>query len=199
MKSRTLAEQEDHLVAVLSSERFLRMEGLGGDLPFWIYPYPPAETIEIDAARGRIVNRLRAHGLNPVEINLYDVAIQVIRDFGAYDELVAIEPETDKDAFLEALQGLLDPAAELAPRIVERVAAMEPDVVLITGAGEVFPFIRTHNVLNSLHATVTGVSVVTWFPGAYEQSDTQGSSLDLFGLIHDDQYYRARDIRFQEA
>ncbi|MEK8225278.1 BREX protein BrxB domain-containing protein [Oerskovia sp. M15] len=50
-----------------------------------------------------------------------------------------------------------------------------------------------------MHSMVKDIPVVTWFPGTYEQSDTQGSSLALFGLIHDDQYYRARDIRFQEA
>lgn len=198
MKPRTLAEQEDHLVAVISSDRFLNMQGLGGELPFWIYPYPPADTLEIDAARGRIINKLRNKGINPVEINLYDVAIDAIKEFGAFEQLLEIEPDTDKDAFLEALQGLLDPASELAPRIAQLVADSSPQVVFITGSGEVFPFIRTHNVLNALHSAINDVPVVTWFPGAYEQSDTQGSSLDLFGLIHDDQYYRARDIRFQE-
>ena len=34
-----LSKQEDHLFAVLSGRRFLQMEGLSNEVPFFIYPY----------------------------------------------------------------------------------------------------------------------------------------------------------------
>lgn len=40
MIPKTLPEQEEHLFAVLSGRRFLQMEGLGNEVPFFIYPYP---------------------------------------------------------------------------------------------------------------------------------------------------------------
>ncbi len=44
MIPKALPEQEEHLFAVLSGQRFLRMEGLSNEVPFFIYPYPPADT-----------------------------------------------------------------------------------------------------------------------------------------------------------
>src|SRR5699024_6151319 len=38
----TLPQQEEHLFKVLSSERFLRMEGLGNEVAHFIYDYDPS-------------------------------------------------------------------------------------------------------------------------------------------------------------
>jgi hypothetical protein len=38
-----------------------------------------------------------------------------------------------------------------------------------------------------------------FFPGAYTQSLENGASLDLFGLLHDDKYYRAFNIYSYEV
>ena len=73
------------------------------------------------------------------------------------------------------------------------------DIFFLTGIGEVFPYIRSHNVLNNLQSVVTGKPMLMFFPGRYEQSDTLGSSLVLFGRLKDDQYYRAKNILEQEA
>ena len=76
---------------------------------------------------------------------------------------------------------------------------MDFDIFFLTGIGEVFPYIRSHNVLNNLQSVVTGRPMLMFFPGRYEQSDTLGSSLVLFGRLKDDQYYRAKNILEQEA
>ena len=60
-----------------------------------------------------------------------------------------------------------------------------------------FP-IRSHNVLNNLQSR-SRKPMLMFFPGRYEQSDTLGSSLVLFGRLKDDQYYRAKNILEQEA
>ncbi len=73
------------------------------------------------------------------------------------------------------------------------------DIVFLTDIGGVFPYIRSHNVLNNLQSVVTGKLMLMFFPGRYEQSDTIGSSLVLFGRLKEDQYYRAKNILEQEA
>jgi len=70
----------------------------------------------------------------------------------------------------------------------------EFDVMFITGVGEVFPYIRSHNVLNNLQSTAKDRPTVMFFPGEYTQSLESGASLDLFGRLHDDKYYRAFNI-----
>ena len=75
----------------------------------------------------------------------------------------------------------------------------EFDVMFITGVGEVFPYIRSHNVLNNLQSTAKDKPTVMFFPGAYTHSLETGASLDLFGRLHDDKYYRAFNIYHYEA
>ena len=50
MTSSELTRQEEHLFAVLSGERFLKMEGLSNEVPFFIYPYEPCLLYTSDAA-----------------------------------------------------------------------------------------------------------------------------------------------------
>jgi hypothetical protein len=197
--TRTLSELESHLFAVLSGKRFLQMEGLSNEVPFFIYPYPPEEALAIAAAKKRIKNRLSNAGVKVFEINLYDLAVELLKERGVWDRVLAVEPGHDKDDFREMLQGMLDPQVHIAPAIRDRLAQVEFDIFFLTGIGEVFPYIRSHNVLNNLQSVVTGKPMLMFFPGRYEQSDTLGSSLVLFSRLKDDQYYRAKNILEQEA
>jgi hypothetical protein len=196
---KALPDQEEHLLAVLSGKRFLQMEGLGNEVPFFIYPYPPEDALAVAAARKRIRTRLANEGITVFEIDLYDLSVDLLKGRGLWEEVLAIEPEQDKADFREMLQGMLDPQLHIAPAIRDRLAGREFDIVFLTGIGEVFPYIRSHNVLNNLQSVVQGKPMLMFFPGRYEQSDTLGSSLVLFGRLKDDQYYRAKNILEQEA
>lgn len=199
MIPKTLPEQEEHLFSVLSSPRFLHMEGLGNEVPFFIYPYPPEDALTIAAAKKRVKNRLAGVGVGVFEINLYDLAVELLKGRGVWDRVLAVEPGEDKDDFREMLQGMLVPELHIAPAIRDRLAEEQFDVFFLTGIGEVFPYIRSHNVLNNLQSVVKGKPMLMFFPGRYEQSATLGSSLVLFGRLKDDQYYRAKNILEQEA
>ena len=65
---------------------------------------------------------------------------------------------------------------------------------LFPGVGEVFPYIRSHTVLNNLQSTAKEKPTIMFFPGEYRQSAEKGSSLNLFGKLLDDNYYRAFNI-----
>jgi hypothetical protein len=197
---RSLTSDEKHVYEVLRSTRFLKMEGLSKEVPFFIYHYPPAWAPDVESLRGRIITKLRSDdGLNVVEINLYDLAVQLLRARGVWERVLALEPSMDKGDFRETLQGMLDPHDHLAPAIRTRLDAELSDVVFLTGIGEVFPFIRTHTVLENLQSVVTGRPMLAWFPGTYEFTQTSGHQLRALNLNASDSYYRAKDILEQEA
>ena len=197
---RNLQVEESHVYDVLRSQRFLNMEGLSKEVPFFIYHYPPTWALDVEAARDRVITKLRSDdGLTVVDINLYDLAIKLLTDRGVWQRILDLEPTQDKYEFRETLQGMLDPHDHLAPAIRAQLAENPSNMVFLTGIGEVFPYIRSHNVLNNLQSVVTGRPMLVFFPGRYEQSDTLGSSLVLFGRLKDDQYYRAKNILEQEA
>jgi hypothetical protein len=105
----------------------------------------------------------------------------------------------NKHKFLEELQGILDVENVLIPAIADILSQSEYDVLFLSGVGEVFPYIRSHNVLNNLQSTAKDKPTVLFFPGIYSHSLESGASLDLFGRFRDDKYYRAFNIFHCEA
>lgn len=204
-----LAARFEHLVNVISSPRFLQMRGLNNDLPFYICEFRAAEAFEIQRMRRQLVNKLEGlsidclgnRGVKVLEINLYDLCIELLmaregsgEDTRLWDEILSVEPDVDKDNLQELLQNVLDIQEYLIPAIAERLHADDFDVLFLSGIGEVFPYIRSHNVLNNLQSTAKEKPTVMFFPGEYRHSLQQGASLELFGLLHDDKYYRAFNI-----
>jgi hypothetical protein len=189
----------DHLLAVISSERFLKMQGLGNEVPFFICPFRPEELNEMLRLEDQLTQQLGNRGINVLSINLYDLSIELLKEREIFDQILQMEPEIAKDQLKELLQGVLDPESHLAPAIANKLSNIDYDVLFLSGVGEVFPYIRSHNVLNNLQSTAKDKPTVIFFPGAYTHSLESGASLDLFGRLHDDKYYRAFNIYHCEA
>lgn len=184
----------DHLYKLISSERFLKKQGLGNEVPFFICPYRPEEDVEMKRLERQLIKQLDQHGVSILHINLYDLSIELLKERGIWDRILNAEQNVVKEKFKELLQGVLDPESHLIPAIARKMELTNFDVMFITGAGEVFPYIRTHNVLNNLQSTAKDKPTVLFFPGRYTHSLEGGASLDLFGKLHDDKYYRAFNI-----
>ena len=204
-----LANRFEHLVSVIRGERFLQMRGLNNDLPFYICEFRANEAVDMERLRRQLINTLEntpvdclgGRGVKVLDINLYDLCIQLlqIREGSSessrlWDEILAVEAEVEKDGLLELLQNVLGIEEYLIPAIGERLQQVEFDVLFLSGIGEVFPYIRSHNVLNNLQSTAKDKPTVLFFPGEYRHSLEQGASLELFGVLHDDKYYRAFNI-----
>lgn len=189
-----MQDRFQHLLAVISGQHFLNRQGLGNEVPFFICPFKPEEFVEMERLRRQLVNRLEQAGVRILEINLYDLSIEILKERGIWDQIVEMEGSVSKEQLKELLQGVLDPEAHLVPAIAAKLANTNFEVLFLSGVGEVFPYIRSHNVLNNLQSTAKEKPTVMFFPGAYTHSPESGASLDLFGRLHDDKYYRAFNI-----
>lgn len=194
-----MPDRLQHLYNVISGRRFLTKQGLGNEVPFFICPYKPEEAVEMERLQKQLVNRLEQAGIRVLSINLYDLSIEILKEREIWERILELEPTVSKDQLKELLQGVLDPEAHLVPAIADRIDASEFDVLFLSGVGEVFPYIRSHNVLNNLQSTAKEQPTVMFFPGSYTHSLEAGASLDLFGRLHDDKYYRAFNIFHYEA
>jgi hypothetical protein len=190
----TMKDRYEHLFEVISGKRFLSMQSLGKEVPFHICPYKPEEYVDMKKIRRQLINRLDQNGIRVLEINLYDLSVEILKDREIWDQVLEAETTVSKEEFKELLQGVLDPEAHLVPSIADKMAASAFDVMFISGIGEVFPYIRSHNVLNNLQSTAKDKPTVMFFPGVYTHSLESGASLDLFARLHDDKYYRAFNI-----
>ena len=197
--NKPIQDRFQHLLTIISGQRFLQKQGLGNEVPFFICPYKPEEYIQMERLQRQIVNQLSQTGVRVLEINLYDLSIEILKDRGIWEQVLEMEASVSKDQLKELLQGVLDPEAHLVPAMAVKLAIIEFDVLFLSGVGEVFPYIRSHNVLNNLQSTAKEKPTVMFFPGDYTHSLESGASLDLFGKLHDDKYYRAFNIYHCEA
>lgn len=194
-----MQDRLQHLFSVVSGQRFLNKQGLGNEVPFFICPYRPEEAVEMERLQRQLINRLEQAGVRILSTNLYDLAVSILKERDIWDRVLELEPTVSKDQLKELLQGVLDPEAHLVPAIAAKLQSVEFDVLFLSGVGEVFPYIRSHNVLNNLQSTAKDQPTVMFFPGSYTHSLETGASLDLFGRLHDDKYYRAFNIYDYEA
>ncbi len=209
LSNQPLPDRFNHLLNVIGSQRFLEMKGLNNDLPFYVCEYKPAENFDMERMRRQLASNLAAkhidclggRGVRVLEINLYDLCVELLKaregsgdGQSVWDQILQIETDIEKDALKELLQNVLDIREHLIPAIAARLDAADFDVLFLSGIGEVFPYIRSHNVLNNLQSTAKTKPTVMFFPGEYRFSLEHGASLELFGLLHDDKYYRAFNI-----
>lgn len=188
---RSFQERFQHLLAVISSTRFLKMQSLNNEIPFYICPYKAQDAVEMERLQQQLRNKLDQSGIRVLNINLYDLSIDHLQREGDWDWYLNNEPSMPKAKLLEELQSMLDVESVVIPAIAAEMAKNEFDVMFIGGVGEVFPFIRSHNVLNNLQKTAKHKPTVMFFPGEYTHSLEGGSALELFGRLRDDKYYRA--------
>ena len=195
----SLNDRYQHLLTVIGSECFLKMQGLGNEVPFFVCPYRPEDAVDMARLQRQLINKLAQIGIDVLDINLYDLAVQILKKEGDWEWCMEKEQSISKEELKEELQSMLDVETVLTPAIEEAMTASEFQVMFISGVGEVFPYIRSHNVLNNLQKTAKEKPTVMFFPGEYTHSLESGASLELFGRLHDDKYYRAFNIYHSEV
>ena len=76
---------------------------------------------------------------------------------------------------------------EVYPGSIAEELEIEPgDVLLLTGVGEVFPFMRIHSLLEALQPEFSKIPILVMYPGKYD-----GRFVRLFDKLEPNPYYRA--------
>ncbi len=181
-----LEERLDRLKEEIQKEEFLEGKGLSNEVNIRIFCYAPEEEMLIrhftaqllaDSARGALACHL-------IEYNLYDFFLSICEDKRILKAIPSMEEKKGKEFLQKQLARVADNKA-----FVEKMK-YEPqrtgDVLLITGVGDAFPFIRVHDLLNAMQPEFPDVPILVLYPGVYD-----GRSLQLFGKLEKNSYYRA--------
>ena len=179
----TLEARLQALPAALLDPRLLAGRGLGNEIGFYIFDYPPEREPDVQRALPKLLAELQAGGVQVALIDLYRTALGLLEARGFLEKALTLEVSRGPDALRSALKPLISPE-----RLAEAITAQTEGaaLVLLTNVGAAYPLVRSHSVLNNLHERLDTVPVVMLFPGSYT-----GQELKLFGLLKDDNYYRA--------
>lgn len=179
----------------IESKEFLSKRGIINEVPFFIFAYQPTKETAVQKQTFHLVKSLRTKGVGILEINLYDLCVDLIKERNLWDKLLEMEKSWKKDKFSNQLKNLIDVSEKIIPEISKRIEEFDNlQVLLLSGVGQIYPFIRTHSVLNNLQRVAKDYPTLLLFPGEYTFTQGRGQSLDLFGVLNEDKYYRAFNI-----
>jgi len=171
---------------ILSPE-FLAGQGLGNEIGFWIFDYPPEDELQVREYLGFLQALLaRQHAeLKADHVNLLAVLRDYLAERRFIGKAITMQQTKGDRALMKALAGPLH-MDKFAPFLLQHALSPDQDLILVSGVGGVWPVMRAHSLLNKLHALLGHKPLVLFYPGRYD-----GQSLTLFNQISSNNYYRA--------
>ena len=164
-------------------------KNLGGELPLFIQPIPNQGQTELKDQTQRLVNRLVKENKTAMSIDLYDLCVTLLEEEDVLETILEEEKNLEQGDIVSTIDSILDIKSVVIPRISEMISEKNPDFAFITGVGRVYPFIRSHGILNNLDELAKQNNIILFFPGEYNNLQ-----LSLFGVISDENYYRGHNL-----
>ena len=199
MSSKSTSKLDQRLRLVLSQPSFLAMKGLAKEIPIFIQTYDPAEEDDLREIVKRLLRGLKEEGLQVCHVDLFDLVIQLLEEKGYLEAVLSEEASWAKSDLFETLQNVSEPTKELVPKLMQAIGE-NPQLTLITGSGRIYPFLRTHTIIEALQPEMVKHPVVIFFPGEYSQDVDGGSYLRLFGTTAntkiENPHYRATNLAY---
>lgn len=184
----TFEERLNQILPKISSDDFLSSKGLGNEIGFWIFDYPPDREMEMRDFLARTVlpslNKAQP-SIRVASINLFDLVIQLLEERKLLDKAIEMQRSKGNESVMAALRPVLK-EDKLAQKVVDLVDLDNVDVLMLCGVGSAYPMLRTHTLLSALHPLMGSTPLLMFYPGRYD-----GYSLRLFNKLSEDHYYRA--------
>jgi len=181
---------EERLNAILqkiTSDDFLAHKGSSGEIPFYVFDYPPELELKMREHVGFMASRIARQNRNIklIHIKLFDLMVNHMRERGNLEKALKLEAEKGSAELWKALSASVKPE-RFVKIIDEKFKLKGANLIFISGVGTIWPWVRAHSLLNNLQSITGDVSVVMFYPGKYT-----GKSFRLFGKMDGNNYYRA--------
>ena len=183
---RNIEERLDRLREKIQEPDFLEGKGLSNEVNIRIFCYDA----EDEMAVRHFVEQTKADRLlncRVIERSLYKIFLSICDDLDITDAISDME-EADGEIFL--LEQLHSAIGE--DEFIEKIQYSpheKGDILLLTGVGDVFPFMRVHSLLEALQPYFSDIPILVLYPGEFD-----GHHLKLFNRLQPNDYYRAFNI-----
>ena len=181
-------ERLNQILPRITSRDFLDSKGLGNEIGFWIFDYPPDREMDMRDFLSSTVLPALAKQVPPVraaKVDLLQLVTDVLEERKLLDKAIEMQQAKGDDSTLAALRSVLK-EDKIAQVISAQFDIANLDLLILSGVGAVYPMLRTHTLLSALHPIMGDTPLLMFFPGRYD-----GYSLRLFNTLAEDHYYRA--------
>lgn len=181
-----IKQRLDHLRNFIQEPDFIESKGLSNEVNIRIFCYDPKDEMIVKHFIEQITTD-KMLACNIIERDLYEILLECCTDIDILDAIPEMEDSEGSDYILEQLRTAIG-----VNEFVEKIQYSphrSGDVLMLTGVGDVFPFMRVHSLLEALQPHFTGVPVLVMYPGEFD-----GYRLKLFNKLKSNDYYRAFNV-----
>lgn len=181
-----LMERLDSLRTLVQQPEFLEGKGLSNEVNIRIFCYNPKDEMAVRHFTEKLVTdqTLNCH---LIEYNLYKVFLSICDDKRITDRVPQQEEKKGTQFVLDQMQRMANNVAFIGKMQYE--PHLPGDVILITGVGEAFPFIRVHALLDAMQPHFSDLPILVMYPGTFD-----GRCVKLFDRLTPNPYYRAFNV-----
>ena len=181
-----IKQELDRIKGRISDANFLANKGLSNEVGIHVFKYEPQNELIVRDYIERLVNT-PSDDYRVIERDMYKIMLEILEEKRVLSTVPSLEEKKGKDYLLTQLQKIATQEAFL------NKMKYEPhelgDVLFLTGIGKVYPFMRSHKMLDSMQQVFSDIPIVMFYPGEFN-----GQSLVLFDKFHDGNYYRAFNL-----
>lgn len=181
-----IRERLDLIIPKIQEKGFLEGRRLGNEISFYIFDYSPKDELLVRDYIKLIKREFDKadSSIKIIEFDLYNLMLDLAKEMDIFEAIFEMEDAEGKDALFNALEEFCSDPSIFMEKIKDESDSY--DLIFITGVGKVFPFLRSHTLLNNLMEKIHGKPLIMFYPGEYNEL-----SLKLFGKLDDNNYYRA--------
>lgn len=173
----------DNARELIQNEDFLKGNGLSNEVNIRIFCYAPEEEMIVQQWISQLNGDINLK-CNIKEYNLYAIFLELCEGMDILEAIPEMEKEDGRDFLLEQLH-----CAVGEGEFIEKMKGLEQEddqVMLITGVGDAFPFMRVHSLLEAMQPHFPDKPILVLYPGEFN-----GYALKLFNRLESNDYYRA--------
>ena len=178
----SITERLDELRKRIQEEDFLKGKGLSNEVNIRIFCYDPKDEMVVRY----FVEQLSSMDLksNVQIVDLYETFLSICEDKRILNRIPQLEEKRGKEFLEKQFEKTCD-AKTFAKKVID-IFDDNNDLLMITGVGKAFPFMRVHSLLNALQEDFNEKPIVVLYPGAFD-----GHYVKLFNRLKSNEYYRA--------
>ena len=179
----TIGESLDKLRRHMQEADFLEGKGLSNEVNIRMFCY----NVKDEMVVRRFIEQVTADSslsCRIVERNLYEVFLSLCEEQDIMDGILEMEESDGSDFLLEQLQMSFGVDEYISK--IQYSPHQKGDILMLTGVGDVFPFMRVHSLLEALQPHFDDIPILVMYPGAFD-----GNTMRLFNTLAPNSYYRA--------
>lgn len=168
----------------INEDRFLKNNGSGNEIGFWIFDYPAQCELQVREHLKYLLRHLEKDHKFAC-LNVFQIIIDMLNERGLFERVCQQEVKVGTETLKKQLAGPLN-QKKIADFIAKKVDLAAQDFVILTGMGNAWPLVRGHELMSALQDVMGFTPLLMFYPGTYS-----GYNLSPLTDTGSQNYYRA--------